>query len=140
MLWSRLLTVIKQGGTQAVKALPKLWPLLLDAKTRAAITGALRDIASRSPTRRLRGRVDGTVAVASGIAAEASDPGDKELAESWVRRGRNLSRTLDIPAAGRRASAAKRHDVAAQLAGLQREMQEYLERPAHPDPDRGSDQ
>jgi len=102
----------------------------MDPKTRSAILDAARDLASQSPTKRLRGRVNGTVAVAQGIATDAtSDEREREVAETWARRGRNLARKLDMPLEGRGAKAANREAVKLELAKLQGEMEQHLGTP-----------
>lgn len=130
MPWAQLLALLRKGGPQLLKNLPKLWPLLLDPKARSSLLGAAQDLASQSPTKRLRGRVDATIVVAQGIAAEASDESERELAERWVRRGKNLSRKLDMPVAGRKAKASNRDSVKSQLSDLQEEMENHLGAPS----------
>ena len=71
--------------------------MLLDAKTRAVLLDAGKNMASQSPSRRLHAKMEATVAIAEGIAKEAKDEAGRERAELWARRGRNLSRKLDVP-------------------------------------------
>jgi hypothetical protein len=129
MPWAQLLDLLKRGGPQLLRQLPKLWPMLLEPKTRRMLIDVASDVASQSPAKRLRGRIDGTCAVAEGFLVEAEDPDEKQVAEGWVKRARNLRRQLDVPVQGRSARRVRRGAVADQLGQLQEEMQRRLGQP-----------
>lgn len=126
--WLAILAVLRRGGPVVIKQLPKLWPLLLEQKNRDTLVAALRNAASRSPDRRLRGRVDGTVAVARDKAERARTDDEREVAQSWIRRGEDLAAQLDIPAGSREARANRRSRLSGQLDRLQEEMESRLSR------------
>lgn len=125
MVWQTILAAITKGGPALLKQLPKLWPLLLETKNRQAILLAARDLASFTPDKRLRGAVDGTMAVAQGLAADA-DESERAKADAWVRRARDLGRQLDLPVVGREARSKRRASVAKQLTSLQGEINVHL--------------
>jgi len=125
-----VLTVLKRGGPALIKQLPKLWPLLLEQRNRDALVDAAKRAASRSPDQRLRGRVEGTVAVARDTGERAVSDEQRERAVSWGRRGHDMLAQLDIPTAHRAARAARRASVSRQLDELQQEMEETLSRGA----------
>ena len=126
MAAAQILAILAKAAPQLIKQLPKLWPLLLDPKNRERLIELIRDLASQSPTRRLRGKVAVTAAIADGIAAEARSDEDRELAEGWSQRASNLVRRLDMPVTGRQARASHRQSVREQLEALQSEMNEHL--------------
>jgi hypothetical protein len=126
MPWTAMLRLFRQGGPQLLKALPKLWPILADPKSREALLGAARDAASRSPSRQLRGRVNGTAAVARGLSDDTADESERELAQAWERRAKSLERMLDLPAADRASASSRRKAVKTQLIELQAEMAAHL--------------
>ena len=121
-----LLRLLRQGGPKLLAIAPLVLPLLKDNKNREALLHAARDLADRSPERRLRGRVSGTEAVAQGMADEAGTPQERELALGWVRRAHNLGRSLDMPVTTRSARRAKRDGIARQVDALQSEMEAHL--------------
>lgn len=125
-MWRTILAAITRGGPALLKQLPKLWPLLLETKNRQAILLAARDLASFTPDKRLRGAVDGTMAVAQGLAADASDESERAKADAWVRRAKDLGRQLDLPVVGRDARTKRRASVARQLSALQGEINVHL--------------
>lgn len=121
------------------KQLPKLWPLLLESRNRDKVTGLFRDLADRSPAKRLQARLELTAALAERIGEEAASPQEKEQAVVWRDRARNLQRRVDMPVGGVRAKAAHRRAVRAQLDALHAEMDAHLggpgsSRPLPPSP------
>ncbi|MGZ5417103.1 MAG: hypothetical protein ACXWDI_07980 [Nocardioides sp.] len=125
--WIQMLALLGKTGPAAAKQLPRLWPLLLETKNRERVMEAAKDVASQSPKRRLRGRIEFTAAIADDIAAhpDSSDV-DKRLAEDWARRARNLSRRLDMPVVGRQEKSEHRRSLREQLKSLQAEMNAHL--------------
>lgn len=126
MAWMQVLTILRKAAPGIAKQLPRLWPLLLETKNRRRLMEAGRDLASQSPTRRLRARIDVTAALAEGMATDAKTSGERELAEDWARRAKNLARRLDMPIAGHQAKASHRASVQEQLEALQTEMNAHL--------------
>lgn len=108
------------------KQLPRLWPLLLESRNREKVTGLLRELADRSPAKRLQARLELTAALAERIGEEAESPREKEQAADWRDRARNLQRRVDMPVGGVRAKAAHRRAVRAQLDALHAEMDAHL--------------
>ncbi len=123
----QVVNVIRKALPVIAKQLPKLWPLLLEKKNRERIVEAGKDLASQSPTRRLRARIEVTAVLADQIAAEAKTDDERQHAEDWARRARNLSRKLEMPMQGRDTKAQHRATVAAQLDDLQAEMNAGLD-------------
>ena len=126
MVWRSVLVAVSRGGPALLKQLPKLWPLLLESKNRQAILLAARDLASFTPDKRLRGAVDGTLAVAQGLATEVSDATERSKADVWARRAKDLGRQLDLPVVGRDTRRQRRASVARQLKALQAQMSAHL--------------
>lgn len=126
MAWVQAMQLLRKAGPVVTKQLPKLWPLLLESRNRQRVMEAARDLASQSPTRRLRARVTLTAEMADGFGAKAKTAEDKALAEEWVRRANNIVLRLDMPVAGRQAKAEHRQAVGAQLEALQAEMNSHL--------------
>jgi hypothetical protein len=122
----RALGLLRQAGPRLLALAPVVLPLLKDRRTRETLLMAGRDLADRSPGRRLRGRVVATAAVAQGIADDADTPEERAVAEAWVRRAHNLGRSLDMPVSGLPARRAKRQQVTRQLDELQAQMEEHL--------------
>jgi hypothetical protein len=133
MVWRAIMGAITKGGPTLLKQLPKLWPLLLETKNRQAILLAARDLASFTPDKRMRGAVDGTLAVAQGLAADATDESERAKADVWVRRAKDLGRQLDLPVVGRGARGQRRASVARQLMALQGEINVHLGHEEPPD-------
>ena len=124
--WLTVLSLLRRGGPPLLKLLPKLWPLLLEQKNRDALVAALKNAASRSPDRRLRGRVEGTVEVARAKAERAETDEERAVAQEWIRRGEDLVAQLDIPARSRTARADRRSTLSAELDRLHQEMESRL--------------
>jgi hypothetical protein len=127
MAWGQVLAMLAKAGPQAAKQLPKLWPLLLESKNRERLSEFLVDLASASPTKRLRARVELTAALADEIASDAANEASRQQAEAWAVRARNLTRKLNMPVAGRKAKMDHRRSIKAHLETLQKEMNEYLD-------------
>ena len=124
--WLQLLKIARKGGPALAKQLPRLWPLLLESKNREKVGGIARDLASQSPTKRLRARVELTAQMAEGISSDATTDEEKVRATAWAQRSRNLLRRLDMPIEGRKAKAEHRDSVREQLEALQAEMDDHL--------------
>ena len=125
----QLLNALRKGGPVLVKQLPKLWPLLLESSNRKKLREVAGDLASQSPTRRLRANVDVTAQLADAMArdTEASEA-DRARATEWARQARNLHLRLDMPVPSRQARAAHRRSVRADLEAIQVEMDDHLRR------------
>jgi len=128
MAWAQFLAAAAKQLPKLAKHLPKLWPLLLETKNRQRMTEIGRDLASRSPRRRLEGRIELTAALADTVGANAADEEERLLADEWARRARNLKIRLDMPVQGRNERKSHRASIQAQLDGLQSEMNSYLEK------------
>ena len=128
MAVTQILSIVRKAFPVIAKQLPRLWPLLLETKNRQRLVEAGKDLASQSPVRRLRGRIEVTATIADGIAADAKTDDERRRADEWVRRAKNLSRRLDMPVAGHADRSAHRASIQQQLDGLQKEMNDYLGR------------
>lgn len=100
--------LLAKAGPQAAKQLPKLWPLMLESKNRERLGEFGKDLASASPTKRLRARVELTAALADEIASDAANESDRLRSEAWALPARNLTRKLNMPVAARRSSIGAR--------------------------------
>lgn len=123
---SPIVNLLGRAVPALAKHLPKLWPLLLETKNRQRLIEAGRDVASQSPTRRLRGRIEVTATLADGMATDATTDEERTQAENWSRRSKNLAIRLAMPVAGRQAKAAHRNSIQEQLSTLQAEMNTHL--------------
>ena len=123
---SSILAVLTKAGPWLLKQLPKLWPLLLESKNRERLQEVLRDLASNSPVKRLRAKVELTAALADQMIEQADSEAEKHQAGEWSRRARNLTIRLDMPVAGLSTKRSHRQAIAQQLAELQGEMNQYL--------------
>lgn len=126
MPWAAVLALLQRGGPALLKALPLLWPMMSDAKRRKMLFDGVKEVTNRSPSKRLRGRVQATIAIAEEIAAGAQEKPEQDKAERWAKRGRHLLLKLDLPIAEREAKAANRQEVKEQLDDLNAQMQEHL--------------
>ena len=129
-----LTPVVTKAGPWLIKQLPKLWPLLLDAKNREKVTEAIQNLASQSPTKRLRAKVELTAALADSMSARAESEVEKARAREWARRAQNLLLRLDMPTADRALRRSQTKSVEQQLTALQREMDGHLNHPATAQP------
>jgi hypothetical protein len=127
MAWGQVLAFLAKAGPQVAKQLPKLWPLLLESKNRERLGEFFVDLASASPTKRLRARVELTAALADEIASDAKTEDSRQQAEAWALRARNLTRKLNMPVAGRNAKLEHRRSIKQHLETLQKEMNEHLD-------------
>ena len=123
---SPMLVILTKAGPWLVKQLPKLWPLLLDPNYREKLQQLMKDLLDRSPTRRLRAKVELTATLAERVADQADSEDEKERAQEWRRQARNLVIRLDMPVSGRDAKRAHRQSVEQQLEQLQAEMDRHL--------------
>jgi hypothetical protein len=126
MPWAQILKLVKAGGPKLVVGLTMLAPMLKDTKTRAFLLDAAKNMPRLTPTKRLLAKVEATVAIAEGMAKEADDSVERERADGWARRGRNISLKLNMPMHGAGARRANRKEVSEQLAKLQQEMTDSL--------------
>ena len=126
--YAPLLIALRKGGPALVKQLPKLWPLLLESSNRKKLKEVISDLASQSPTKRLRARVEITAELAESMAKDADSAKDLERATDWAKRARNLHLRLDMPVQGHKAKSEHRASIRAQLDALQAEMNDHLGR------------
>ena len=126
MAASIVVNLVTKAGPWLVKQLPKLWPLLLESKNRERLAEIAKDLGSRSPAKRLRGQVELTATLAERIADQAESESEREQAQDWSRRARNLAIRLDMPVVGREAKRLHRQSVQKQLEQLQAEMDQHL--------------
>ena len=129
---SSLMPLLTKAGPWLIKQLPKLWPMLLDAKNRERVMEAMQNLASRSPGRRLKAKVDLTAVIAERTAQDAVSEAERARAMEWSRRARNLSLRLDMPTADRQLRRSQTRSVEEHLTVLQTEMDEYLSQPGSP--------
>lgn len=127
MAWGQVLAMLAKAGPKVAKQLPKLWPLLLESKNRERLGEFFLDLASASPAKRSRARLELTAALADEIAESATSDAEQEQAEGWSRRARNLVRRQNMPVTGHRAKSAHRRSIKQQLDALQTEMNEHLD-------------
>lgn len=123
---SPILGILTKAGPWVFKQLPKLWPLLLEAKNREKLQEILKDLASNSPIRRLRAKVELTATLAEQMVEQADSEDEKQRAREWSRQARNLTIRLDMPVIGREAKRSHRQSVAQQLEALQADMDQHL--------------
>lgn len=120
------LVIIAKVTPFVAKQIPKLWPLLLDARNRGRLEEAAKGLASKSPRKRLRAHIDLTAALAERMVDQAGTDPERAQAREWNRRAQNLVLRLDMPVTGRDAKRAHRTAVQEQLEQLQREMDAHL--------------
>ncbi|MEO6791649.1 MAG: hypothetical protein ABI249_07400 [Ornithinibacter sp.] len=113
-------------GPVLAKQLPKLAFLLTDAKTRERLLGLVHDIASRSPARRVRARVDATAIMAESYAGQAESDSEREMALGWARRARRLAARAAVPVDGRAQGKAHLEEIRVSLDELQGEINTAL--------------
>lgn len=121
-----LMVNLAKAGPWFIKQLPKLWPMLLDPKNRERLAQIGKDLASKSPAKRLRGKVELTATLAERISDQADSETERKQAQEWSRRARNLALRLDVPVVGREAKQAHRKSIQQQLEQLQSEMDQHL--------------
>ncbi len=127
MAWGQVLAMLAKAAPKVAKQLPKLWPLLLESKNRERLGEFFLDLADASPAKRLRARLELTAALADEIAQSATNETEKEQAERWSHRARNLVLRQNMPVAGPRARSAHRRSIREQLDALQAEMNAHLD-------------
>lgn len=120
------LMIIAKASPWVLKQVPKLWPLLLEAKNRERIDQAVKDLASKSPSKRLKAQIELTAALADRMVEQASSDAELSQSREWNRRAQNLVLRLDLPVAGREAKREHRRAVQEQLNQLQSEMNQHL--------------
>ena len=121
-----IIAILTKAGPWFIKQLPKLWPLLLDAKNREKFMEAAQNVASNSPSKRLAAKAELTAEIANTIAKDASSETERARAEGWAAQARNLVLRLAMPVPDRQARRAHRRRVQAELEQLQREMDGHL--------------
>ena len=121
-----IIAILTKAGPWFIKQLPKLWPLLLDAKNRERFLEAAQNLASNSPSKRLGSKAELTAEIANTIARDASSDEERARAEEWAQQARKLGLRLAMPVPDRQAKRAHRRRVQAQLAELQREIDRHL--------------
>lgn len=127
MVWAQILGGLGKAAPKVVKQLPKLWPLLLESNNRARVLELMKELASQSPAKKVRARVELTAVLADEMARTAKTDEQRAQAEAWADRSRNLTLRLDMPVAGKQAKARHRASVRRQLEALQAEMDGFLE-------------
>lgn len=120
------LPILRRALPALAKQLPKLWPLLLEAKNREKVMSLLRDLASASPKRKLAARMDLTELLAQRLSEEAQSEPERAQAAEWRSRAQKLRARVDMPVEGSRARRAHRAALHADLQSLHREMNEAL--------------
>jgi hypothetical protein len=108
------------------KQVPKLWPLLLEAKNREKVSALLRDAAASSPKKKLAAKMEITEMLAQTLVEQASNESERQRAEQWQRRARKLRVRLDMPVEGIKARRAHRAGLHRDLAALHEEMSHAL--------------
>jgi len=126
-------------GPVLAKQLPKLAFLLTDAKTRDRLLGLAQDVASRSPARRVRARVDATAIMAESYAGQADSEAEREMALGWARRARRLAARAAVPVEGRAQKKAHGDEIRARLDELQAEINTALSDDRDPPVGRGGE-
>lgn len=121
-----LLAALVKAGPWFAKQAPKFWPMLLDTKNREWLVRVALDIASRSPAKRLKAKIDLTEAIANSVASEAASDAERERAQDWTRQVRALRLRVDMPIAGMKERRSHIRSVREQLHGLQQEMDRHL--------------
>lgn len=107
-----------------MKQLPKLLPLLLDSKNRDLLVKYAKDLADRSPGRRLAANLALTAELASSMSERAQTPEEKARAEGWLRRASALRDRYALPVMdGKRAHRAS---LESDLKALHAEMSHVL--------------
>ena len=71
-----------------MKQLPKLWPLLLEAKNREKVMELASSLAKASPTRRLGIKLELTETLAQSLVANADTEAEAARARAWQKRAR----------------------------------------------------
>ena len=103
--------LLTKAGPWFVKQLPKLWPLLLETKNRERLMDAVQNLASQSPTKRLKAKVDVTAAIADQLGRKATSEGERLRSQEWGRQARNLALRLEMPMSDRQARRAHRASI-----------------------------
>jgi hypothetical protein len=109
-----------------MKQLPKLWPLLLEAKNREKVMELASSLAKASPTRRLGIKLELTETLAQSLVANADTEAEAARARAWQKRARNMRTRLDMPIAGVKAARAHRSKLEADMNALHEEMSSAL--------------
>lgn len=118
--------VLQKALPVIAKQLPKLWPLLLDAKNRDKLRSLARDLASASPKRKLAARMDVTEMLAERLEAEAVTEEERQRAADWRGQARRMRVRLDMPVEGVQARRAHRSALHDDLKALHTEMSNFL--------------
>lgn len=107
-----------------MRQVPKLWPLLLDPKNRDVVMRYAKDLADRSPGRRLAANIRLTEDLAASMARRAGTPEEADRARVWQRRAAHMRDRYALPVMGdKRAHLAA---LEADLTALHEEMSAAL--------------
>ena len=120
------LKLLQKALPALAKQLPKLWPLLLEARNREKLMAILRDLASASPQRKLAARMEATELLAEKLSEEAEDEQERQRATEWRSRARKMRARLDMPVEGVKARREHRASLHDDMAALHKEMSEAL--------------
>ena len=121
-----IIAILTKAGPWFLKQLPKLWPLLLDAKNRERLLATAQNVASNSPSKRLQAKAELTAEIADTVAKNATSEDERARAQEWAQQSRNLVLRVAMPVPDRKAGRAHRSRVQAQLEQLQRDMDRHL--------------
>ena len=125
-----VITLIKTVAPQVAKlAGPELTKWLAKAKNRQALAEALRKLASKFPSERLRARIETTILVLESIKENAPEPQRAAFADQAQDRARRMLIKLDLPLGSRAERRANTKSVANALARLHADMNRELDEP-----------
>lgn len=130
-----MVDMLINSGTKALavaapfiaKQVPKLWPLLLESKNREKLADVAKDLASKSPTRKLHGQIELTALQADTFGNSADSAGERELAHRWAKKARHLKIQLDMPMVDRKTAKAHKASIRQQLGELQADINAHLQ-------------
>ena len=123
--------LLKNALSLIVRQLPKLWPLLLEAKNRELVMKYSRDLADKAPGRRLAAHVNMTVELAGAMVTRAGTEAERAQAQAWTRRATALRDRLALPVLDHKRDHRKM--LEADLKALHAEMSQSLSSTSHPD-------
>jgi len=123
---NKLVQAVLVGVPVLAKHVPKLWPLLLESKNREKVADAARQLSTASPSKRLKGQIDLTAAMAEAVRDQAESDEDAHRAGEWMTHARKLRLRVDVPHADRASRKQHRASVKSSLTELQHEIDAHL--------------